>query len=163
MKKEKFTLFWGGEFSQWYPSVIEYDTGMIFNCAEQAMMWDKATLFNDTEIADQIMDTSNPSKQKALGRKVSRFDKKYWRKYAREIVYKINKHKFIQNPELMQVLLDTEGTTIVEASPFDKIWGIGLGVDHPDATDRTKWLGTNWLGQVLTDLRNNTINNTKVL
>jgi len=153
--EEKFTLFWGGVFSQWYPSVIKYDNGMVFNCAEQAMMWEKAILFGDEKIAKEIMITIYPSGQKALGRKVSGFDKKRWEKMAREIVYKINEYKFKQNLKLMKVLLDTIGTTIVEASLYDKIWGIGLGKNNPDALDRTKWKGTNWLGQVLTDLRDN--------
>lgn len=152
---EKFTLFCGGGFSQWYPSTIKYDTGKVFNCAEQAMMWEKAIFFGDEKIGKEIMITIYPSDQKVLGRNVSGFDKKRWGKIAREIVYEINRYKFTQNVELMQLLLNTMGTTIVEASPHDKIWGIGLGENNPDALDRTKWKGTNWLGQVLTDLRDN--------
>ena len=64
-----------------------------------------------------------------------------------------NYAKFTQNPDLLKTLIDTIGTTLVEASPYDKVWGIGLAEDDPKALNRETWEGTNWLGEVLTDLR----------
>lgn len=152
--KEKFTFFWGGVFSQWQLADITID-GKTFNCCEQYMMYKKAMLFNDTEIAEQIMKTHFPNEQKALGRKVKNFDKNAWEEIANEVVYEANYAKFTQNLELQPYLLDTDDTTLVEASKFDKIWGIGLTEDDPLAQDRSTWKGTNWLGIILTAVREN--------
>lgn len=149
---EKFTLFWHGPFSQWHPCEFEVD-GVRYNCAEQYMMAEKARLFKDDESLAKIMEASSPKVQKALGRKVENFDPEAWNAYAKVAVFKGNRAKFSQNQELLGKLFDTRGTTLVEASPFDRIWGIGLGPNHPDANDRFKWRGTNWLGEVLTDVR----------
>ena len=153
MSEESFHMFWGGPFSQWCPSRFNID-GRSFNCAEQYMMWSKATLFGNDEKATQILDSGSPREQKALGRQVSNFDTDRWNQVACYYVYKGNLAKFTQNPDLLQDLLDTYPLTLVEASPYDKIWGIGLDAKDPRAYDRSTWLGTNWLGQVLTDLRN---------
>lgn len=154
MMKETFTFFWQSRspFSQWYPSNFVLE-GIRFYCAEQAMMYHKAILFGDKEIAQKILQAKEPREQKALGRKVKNFDKKRWDSMCKQIVYTANEAKFTQNEELLQILLATEGTTLVEASPVDTIWGIGLAADDPRALDRTKWRGTNWLGEVLTELR----------
>lgn len=159
MEQEQFVFFWGHErgdyrcFSQWYPCNI-YLNDVAFDCAEQAMMFSKARMFQDFEIADQIMKTNNPSRQKRLGRKVKNFDDENWKRVARRIVYVINMAKFTQNPACLDVILQTQGT-LVEASPYDKLWGIGLSANEPRALDRNKWLGFNWLGEVLTEVRNN--------
>jgi ribA/ribD-fused uncharacterized protein len=153
---EKFTFFWKAHspFSQWHPATFEIK-GITFNCAEQAMMYGKAILFGDHEIAEQILASTNPAHQKALGRKVRNFDKNLWERSCKRIVYKVNYAKFTQNQHLLRALLETKGTTLVEASPYDTIWGIGLDANHPDARDRSKWRGKNWLGEVLTQLREN--------
>lgn len=117
------------------------------------MMYGKALLFDDQEIAEKVLKSSNPGSQKALGRKVKNFDQKVWTENARKIVYKANEAKFKQNEHLLKKLLKTKDTTLVEASPVDPIWGIGLAEDNPHAHNRHTWRGKNWLGQVLTKLR----------
>lgn len=153
---EEFTFFWEtrSPFSQWHPSDFTLE-GKDFNCAEQYMMYKKAMLFNDDQIAEQILLTKKPRDQKALGRKVRNFDADTWNKHCKQIVYEANEAKFTQNDDLKDALLATAGTTLVEASPYDKIWGIGLTADQPEAQDRSTWQGTNWLGEILTELREN--------
>ncbi len=149
---ERFTFFWSGPFSQWHHSPFTLD-GVLYSTAEQYMMAEKARLFGDEEVCQQILATSNPSEQKALGRKVRDFDQKRWDAAACEIVYRGNRAKFTTHRDLLQLLFETEGTTLAEASPVDTIWGIGLAADAEDATDRSKWLGQNLLGQTLQRLR----------
>ncbi len=153
---EKFTFFWSGPFSQWYPSEFMID-GRTFNCAEQFMMWSKARFFNDSITAEKIMLTRKPKEQKALGREVVGFNNEDWDANAREFVYIGNMNKYKQNPKLMEKLLATEGTTLVEASPYDKIWGIGLREGDVRSLKRETWEGTNWLGETLTRLRDDFI------
>ena len=149
---EKFTFFWRGPFSQWTSSPFEVD-GIWFNCAEQFMMAEKARLFSDTDTLVKIMAATSPKEQKRLGREVQGFDKEKWDAQAREIVYRGNYAKYKQNDDLRAELFATAGTTLVEASPVDKIWGIGLAADDDDAQDRSTWRGLNWLGEVLTKVR----------
>jgi ribA/ribD-fused uncharacterized protein len=156
---EHFTFFWHSDspFSHWYHAEFILD-GIRFCCAEQAMMYQKAILFQDHVIAKQILKSVNPKNQKALGRKVRHFRDEVWNKEAKGIVYKINHAKFTQNPALLAKLLDTKGTLLAEASPYDHIWGIGLDASHPHAKICAKWLGKNWLGEVLTQLREDLLN-----
>ena len=154
---ETFTFFWkekekNGEHSQWYPSpfVIE---GVQYNRAEQYMMAEKARMFQDLVALGKILTSNSPHDQKKYGRGVKGFDANKWNAVVKEIVYAGNYAKYSQNLELKKRLLDTTGTTLVEASPLDKIWGIGLAEDDPRAHRRETWLGTNWLGEVLTRLR----------
>lgn len=156
---ESFWLFWGGPFSQWNEDGFEI-AGVRYNCAEQWMMAEKARLFGDTSAETYILRARHPRDQKAAGRLVKGFDKAKWeaieangKPYCWNIVYQGNYAKFTQNPGLKEVLFETAGQTLVEASPYDCIWGIGLGEDNPDAKDQSKWQGTNWLGEVLTQLR----------
>lgn len=149
---EKFTFFWSGPFSQWHPSKFEID-GVKFSTAEQFMMYKKALLFHDYKTCAKIMETSDPRKQKAYGREVKNFKTEVWEKYAKQFVYEGNYAKFTQNQDLLKELLATEGTTLVEASPYDKIWGIGLAEDNPKCQSRDTWEGKNWLGEVLTNVR----------
>ena len=155
--EEKFTFFWSGPFSQWssapFTMPVVDGTEMVFSCAEQYMMWSKAILFGDTHRANLIMETSDPSKQKAHGRLVDGFDEAKWNAVSRDVVFWGNVAKFKQNAEHRQALYETIGTTLVEASPYDKIWGIGLAADDPRAQSRETWLGENRLGEVLTDVR----------
>jgi len=149
---ERFTFFWAGPFSQWHRSPFTLD-GQVYVTAEQYMMAEKARLFGDEETLERILATSNAREQKALGRRVRGFETGAWNAVARDIVYCGNRAKFTTHRDLLALLLETAGTTIVEASPLDTIWGIGLAADDPAASDRTQWRGTNWLGEVLTRLR----------
>lgn len=101
-----------------------------------------------------IMNAVKPSDQKRYGRQVKNFDLKTWTDHAKDIVYKGNFAKYTQNEYLKKTLLATVGTTLVEASPEDPIWGIGLKKDDPRAQNRATWKGTNWLGEILTKVRN---------
>ncbi|XP_019853895.1 PREDICTED: uncharacterized protein LOC100638431 [Amphimedon queenslandica] len=152
--EEKFTFFWQSQspFSQWHPSEFKID-GITFCCCEQYMMYQKAILFGDDEAAQKILDTSEPREQKAIGRTVRNFDDKVWKENCRDIVKRGNKAKFTQNEDLKEKLMSTIGTTLVEASPRDRIWGIGLGASNPKALNRKTWRGTNWLGQAITEVR----------
>ncbi|MGF7048446.1 ribA/ribD-fused uncharacterized protein [Paenibacillus sp. DS2015] len=151
---EKFTFFWSAKspLSQGYPSTFVID-GNTFNCAEQYMMYEKAWLFGDEDIAHQILAAPSPEVQKQLGRKVAPFNQQMWTKHCKQIVHDGNYEKFTQNEELLSKLLDTKGTTLVEASPLDQIWSVGLAEDDPRIHNRETWQGTNWLGEILTDLR----------
>lgn len=153
---EKFTFFWNGPFSQWEECEFEID-GITYNCAEQYMMAMKANMFKDDDTLDRIMEADHPREQKKLGRLVKGFNADRWNAVAKEIVYEGNYAKFTQNDDLLKKLLATKGTTLVEASPYDCIWGIGLKETDKAAKDRSKWRGTNWLGEILTGLREDLI------
>jgi ribA/ribD-fused uncharacterized protein len=107
--------------------------GNTFGCAEQFMMHGKAVLFGDAEIAAKILAADQPRTHKALGRQVRNFDDAMWKREREAIVMAGNRAKFTQNPELRDKLLATRGTTLVEASPHDRIWGIGLAATDPRA------------------------------
>jgi ribA/ribD-fused uncharacterized protein len=149
---DKYTFFWSGPFSQWYHSPF-YLEGQMFGCAEQYMMYMKAKVFGDNETARKIMETDSPREQKALGRKVKTFNVDTWAVVAKDIVFRGNMAKFTQNIELFDELAGTIGTLIVEASPFDAVWGIGLDEKTAAVTPRGEWKGTNWLGQICTEVR----------
>lgn len=158
---EEYTFFWDGPFSQWEPCHFIIDE-VEYNCAEQFMMAEKARIFGDLESLDLIMDTDSPATQKALGRQVDGFTKAVWegdedtengRPYCWNVVWRGNMAKFGQNSHLFEYLAATAGTTLVEASPEDPIWGIGLPESHPGCYSRETWQGLNWLGEVLTDVR----------
>jgi hypothetical protein len=154
MKYDKFTFFWSGPFSQWYKSNF-YLNGRAYNCAEQFMMAEKARLFGDSKTESLILLSEDPREQKQLGRQVVNFNAVIWEQNCKSIVRMGNILKFEQNEDLRAQLLMTAKTLLVEASPYDKIWGIGLAENHPDAQDPTKWRGQNLLGEILTDIRDN--------
>jgi ribA/ribD-fused uncharacterized protein len=150
----EFTFFFtdASPFSQWFR--CSFATGELrFNCAEQYMMHGKALLFGDAASAAAILAADHPRQHKALGRKVKGFDDAVWKRERIAIVRAGNHAKFTQNAELRELLLATAPTTLVEASPYDKIWGIGLAAGDPRAQDRARWRGQNLLGQILTELR----------
>lgn len=144
-------------FSQWHK--VSFSDGKYrFSSAEQYMMFQKAILFGDNQTAMQILKTSNPRKQKQLGREIQGFNQSTWDKEKKSIVYKGNYLKFTQNAELLEALLATQGTLLVEASPTDKIWGVGMGLDTPELYIPSKWKGENLLGFILTQLREDILN-----
>lgn len=171
---EEFTFFWETEspFSQWYKSKFvgsvysivnkeilpdEFTEELEFSSAEQFMMYNKALLFLDRETASKIIKTNNPRKQKELGRQVKNFDEEIWKFARSEIVLRGNRLKFYQNEDLKYELLETEGTTIVESSPYDKIWGVGLRESDERIMKRQTWQGLNLLGEILTEIRDDII------
>ncbi|MBK6264771.1 NADAR family protein [Marivirga sp. S37H4] len=179
LENEKFTFFWetSSPFSQWHKSKFLASTCLIqgvcldnlkrkdvlkdkfplitqeYSSAEQFMMYHKAIVFLDINIAEEIMSTNDVRKIKNLGRKVENYDGKVWEYYRSNIVYEGNKAKFTQNEELKQALFSTKGTTLVEAAPNDIIWGIGLSEDDTRSLKRETWKGKNLLGEILTNIR----------
>jgi ribA/ribD-fused uncharacterized protein len=149
-----FTFFFteANPFSQWYPCTFTVGEN-TFSCAEQFMMHGKAMLFRDTESAAKILAAAHPRQHKALGRKVTPFDDAVWKRERVAIVRAGSHAKFTQNADLLEKLLATAGTTLVEASPYDKIWGIGLAASDERAQDPAQWKGQNLLGKILTELR----------
>jgi len=161
--ESKFLLFWGHQpskdgtvtktcFSQWWLSSFEVE-GVTYKTAEHWMMAKKAELFNDQEILEKIIKCNSPAEAKKLGRKVRNYDDKIWLENRFEIVKEGNFHKFSQNPDLKIFLLSTNDRVIVEASPVDPIWGIGMASDHTDASNPEKWKGLNLLGFALMEVR----------
>jgi ribA/ribD-fused uncharacterized protein len=148
----QFVLFWGGWPSQWHKARFVVD-GVPFNCCEQYMMAEKAAVFGDAEAHARILAASDPKKQKAIGRTVRGFDAEVWDSVCRGIVYTGNLARFEQDAGMRAALLATGDKTIVEASPTDRIWGIGLAQDDERALDPGQWRGTNWLGVALMQVR----------
>ncbi len=162
-KKLKYLFFWGhrksknGEitsscFSQWWMQNFEID-GIVYPSEEHFMMAEKARLFNDFDIEKEILVSKTPDEAKKLGRKVRNFEQDIWEKHRMEIVVKGNFAKFNQNPELKSYLLSTNKRILVEASPVDAIWGIGLDRYSEFASIPTKWRGLNLLGFALMEVR----------
>lgn len=158
-----YLFFWGHQqakngiiqkscFSQWYPSVFEVE-GITYQNCEQWMMAHKAKVFNDHDILTKILNTANPEAVKKLGRSVRNFDPNVWTNIKFEIVVKGNFHKFSQNESLKNFLLATKNKILVEASPYDKIWGIGLREQDAAANDPNRWAGENLLGFALMQVR----------
>jgi ribA/ribD-fused uncharacterized protein len=136
--------------SNFYPCEFEFNDKM-FNFSEQCFMYQKALLFNDFEIAEQILNETDVRKIKALGRKVKDFDNELWDKHKEDFMYNACYAKFSQNAELRDFLLGTGNCEIVEASPVDNIWGIGFSSDNA-MENINKW-GQNLLGKILMKVR----------
>ncbi|MDO5041832.1 MAG: NADAR family protein [Peptoniphilus sp.] len=166
-RPRELCLFWGHQpskdghltkscFSQWWMTdfwSINNDYPDEYLCMEQYMMAGKAALFGDYEIYEQILQCSSPKKIKSLGRKVRGFDQKVWNKFKYSIVLNGNWCKFSQNRDLQDYLLSTGDSVLVEASPYDNVWGIRLSVDSPEAQNPMKWRGQNLLGFALMEVR----------
>lgn len=165
-KKEKlsFLFFWGhranpdgsisnGCFSQWWPCKFEVD-GIVYNCAEQYMMAEKARLFPGNEkLLIEIMNETDPKNHKKYGRMVKNYDDKIWGSKRKAAVLKGNIAKFSQNKDLKNYLLKTGDKILVEASPYDDIWGIKMKKEDSGVTNPNNWKGTNLLGFVLMQVR----------
>lgn len=151
-------FFFKHQFGQWTLRDIIDRNGITYNCCEQYMMYHKALLFEDEEIAEKIMNTDSPHDQKKLGREVSDFDISIWKQYCFMIVWEGNFLKFTQHKDLQERLIMTQGKELVEASPYDKVWGVGLAADDDKIIDPSNWKGKNLLGKVLTSVREAIIN-----
>lgn len=141
-----------GYLSNWYHSKFTVDS-ITFDSGEQYMMYMKATVFNDKEIAKRIMKTTDFAEIKALGRKVRGFTDGKWDTVKLDIMYKGLLEKFKQNPTLKEQLLTTGNSILAECAVKDKIWGIGLSMHDSRRTDQSKWLGQNLLGKTLMRVR----------
>ncbi|GAB3070641.1 NADAR family protein [Micromonospora schwarzwaldensis] len=159
----RYLHFWGhrpqrdgsvgaGCLSQWWPAAFTVD-GREFATAEHWMMWHKATLFDDHEVAARVLTATHPHRAKALGRQVRGFDEATWAARRREIVVAGSVAKFGQHDPLRRFLLGTGDRVLVEASPTDRVWGIGLTADDPRAADPATWRGENLLGFALMQAR----------
>lgn len=124
-----------------------------YNNTEQYMMMEKAKLFEDDFIYEQLKKPMHPKEYKALGRKIRGFEEKTWDKAKVEIVYKGNHAKFTQNKDLEKYLVQTKDKIIIEASPYDTVWGIGLAVTSDDLLIPENWKGENLLGFILMQVR----------
>ncbi|KAJ8600801.1 hypothetical protein CTAYLR_010000 [Chrysophaeum taylorii] len=160
-RRPEIIFFWReteryGCFSQFYKStdgcfVLD---GVPYFCAEQAMMAAKARLFGDEDAERAILaERHSPRRIKELGRGVRNFDARTWGQVAPDIVRSINFAKFSQNDEIRRCLVSTQSKILAEASPYDKIWGIGLDASDPRAKDPRNWPGENHLGEALMFVR----------
>jgi ribA/ribD-fused uncharacterized protein len=166
-----FLFFWGhqpeaggvskGCLSQWWPSsfVIHEKS---YPTSEHYMMEQKANLFRDFETATQILQVKDPAEAKSLGRQVRSFNETIWRQHRLGIVRRGTAAKFSQNVELATYLVSTSPMILVEASPLDKVWGIGMSAEDPRARKPSAWLGRNLLGFALMDVRHTLLHETKV-
>jgi ribA/ribD-fused uncharacterized protein len=159
----KYLFFWGHQpspdgrigkscFSQWFDSPFTLGD-IIYATAEHFMMAEKARLFADEAVRARILAARTPAEAKKLGRLIAGFDEARWLKARFEIVVNGNLAKFSQNPALGEFLLNTGERVLVEASPVDAIWGIGLAADDPRASEPARWPGLNLLGFALMAVR----------
>jgi ribA/ribD-fused uncharacterized protein len=159
----QFLFFWGHRpskdgsikkscFSQWWKSDFS-ENSIVYKTAEQYMMAKKAELFNDTEIQNAIINNEDPRESQKLGRLVKGFNQEVWDNNKYEIVKQANLLKFGQNNELKSFIKGTGKQVLVEASPHDTIWGIGLTQHDSKALNPTTWKGSNLLGFALMEVR----------
>ncbi|MGW8552109.1 NADAR family protein [Streptomyces tubercidicus] len=155
----KYVHFWGHSprrdgslgascFSQWWPSPFTVD-GVRYATAEHWMMAGKARLFGDAEAERQVLAAGHPKQAKDAGRRVRGFDEETWRRHRFGLVVEGGVQKFGQDAALREYLLGTGSRVLVEASPVDRIWGIGLAADDERAADPARWRGLNLLGFAL--------------
>lgn len=141
-----------GFLSNWYLSDFR-SHDVCYSSIEQYMMYQKAMLFQDQEIAEQILQTNQVAVIKALGRKVKNYDESVWNGRRQIIVYRGLVEKFSQNPELGKALIATEDAILAECAVKDRIWGIGLSMWDEGRFDVQKWQGQNLLGYALMEVR----------
>jgi ribA/ribD-fused uncharacterized protein len=156
--RPEYLLFWGHQapktgvnrscFSQWFEAGFEVD-GIAYRTAEHFMMAGKARLFDDLATCERILAARTPGEAKKLGREIRGFDETAWVAARLDIVTQGNIAKFAQNPALGAFLLGTGRQVLVEASPVDPVWGIGLAATDPAAQDPRAWRGLNLLGFAL--------------
>jgi ribA/ribD-fused uncharacterized protein len=157
--KPRFLFFWGHTpgasgrlgsecLSQWWPAPFVVD-GVRYPTAEHFMMAGKARLFGDEEAREKILAAASPAAAKKLGRTVRGFHEQKWERARFDIVLAGSKAKFGQHPTLTAFLVDTKDRVLVEASPVDRVWGIGLAATSPAASRPEEWRGLNLLGFAL--------------
>lgn len=145
--------FLKNEFSNFHKCTFTF-FDFTFGNTEQAFMWQKAMTFRDLKIAQMILETSgDPMGVKHLGRMVKGYDDAIWSSVREQVMLDVNLAKYSQNEYLKTKLLDTDSRILVEASPSDRIWGVGLSENDPDILDEANWDGQNLLGHVLMAVR----------
>lgn len=149
-KPVQYHFFWHGPLSQWSDHGFKVDD-ILFENAEKYMMYHKAKLFGDEESMEKILECYDPKTIKRLGRGVKGFDEKIWKEKCTDIVYDGNMAKFGQNDEAREALMATDRLVLVEASPYDRIWGIGY--DRINAMKNVERWGLNLLGVTLMRVR----------
>ena len=148
----EMVLFWDGIYSNFYPCKFKVG-GVNFVTSEQYFMYIKASHFGDKEIAHAILNESNPLYCKQMGRSIANYNEASWDVVRYEIMRDACYAKFSQNEDLKHMLLSTGDKILVEASPYDKIWGIGRYEDDPKSLNQSTWKGKNLLGEVLMEVR----------
>jgi ribA/ribD-fused uncharacterized protein len=159
----KYVFFWGHKpqpdgsigkevFSQWWVAPFEIE-GQRYATAEHWMMAEKARLFSDEAVREKILAAGSPALAKKLGRMVEGFDDQTWEAHRFDVVVAGNLAKFSQHEALKDFLLRTGNKVLVEASPVDRIWGIGMSADNPAAENPESWHGLNLLGFALMVVR----------
>lgn len=150
----KHVFFWGDIFSNFHICIIQED-GNTFYSSEQYFMYKKAMQFGDKESAIKILEERSPAICKKYGRKVKNFDSEVWDKVSTEVMENALMLKFTQNKGLLNEILSSkyDGKTFVEASPYDAIWGIKMGMDDIGVDDERNWKGENRLGKLLNKVR----------
>ena len=151
---ETHVYFWEGPFSNWDSCHLTDVGSLKFLNSEQAFMWYKANFFKDKEICAHLSSPfMTPKEAKKLGRQIKGYNEKAWDCVRLGFMVYVNYLKFSQNPSHGQILKDTEQKTLVEASPYDKIWGVGLAENNDLILDEKNWLGQNLLGKALMEVR----------
>jgi ribA/ribD-fused uncharacterized protein len=162
-EKLRYRFFWGHKprkdgalsdscFSQWWRCRFVVD-GQAYSSAEQFMMAGKARLFGDDDALARVLATADPGRAKAIGRTVRSFVEATWERARFDLVTQGNVAKFGQDEALRNYLLSTRDQILVEASPMDRIWGIGLAADHEHIENPHEWRGENLLGFALVRTR----------
>lgn len=141
-----------GYLSNWYPSDFSI-RDIEFSSMEQFLMYSKALLFKDTDVAQQIMQTHNPAEIKKLGREVKGFKEPIWAANRFQICIEGLRAKFCQNKELQERLLRTSGR-FAECTAHDYVWGIGCSMNDPNRLVCSNWNGMNLLGIALEQVYN---------
>ena len=132
--------------SNWHPTGFDY-RGIRFPTGEHWMMWQKARLMGDREKASQILAAPTPRRAKELGGKVAPYDGALWDAVREQMVYYGVREKFLANDLNRNLLLSTGSALLAEASPHDRVWGVGMAADDPRFSNPAKWDGENQLGR----------------
>jgi ribA/ribD-fused uncharacterized protein len=155
--RHAYLFLWCGQcFSNWHHSpnqFVDPITELSFNSTEQYFMWAKATFFGDKEIADLVVKELDQRKIKELGRKIKNYNNDAWECVRFGFMVYANYLKYSQNASMGNELLSTQGKILVEASPYDTIWGVGLGENDPHILSEENWKGRNLLGKALMKVR----------